>query len=176
MKAFLRDVLATLVLAVVIYLLLQVTVQHSVVISQSMEPTLQVGQHLIVNKVVFKFREPQRGDVIVFRPPNSPNPGATPYIKRVIGIPGDSIEIKGGAVYRNSQKLDEPYIKSAPTYTLPKMTVPANNYFVLGDNRNNSGDSHLGWTVTRQELIGKAWLTIFPFSRWGVVDSYSVAR
>ena len=108
MKAFLREILGTLILAVVIFFLLQTTIRHSVVISASMEPTLQIGHHLLVNKVVYKFHEPERGDIITFHPPNNPK---TVFIKRVIGLPNDTVSVKEGMVYVNDSPLSEPYIK-----------------------------------------------------------------
>ena len=169
MKGFLREILATLVLAVVIFLLLQTTIQSSVVVGSSMEPDLKDGQRLLINKVVYTFDEPQRGDVIVF---NSPNNSQTDFIKRIIGLSGDTIEIKKGTVSVNGSKLYEPYIADPPSYTLQPYKVQENNYFVLGDNRNRSNDSHNGWTVPHQNIIGKAWLSIWPPSEWGLVSNY----
>lgn len=169
MKTFLRETLWMIIVAVLFFFILQVTVGHSVVITGSMIPTLPIGQHLLINKVVYHFHEPERGDVIVFHPPNDP---AEIYIKRVIALPGDTVEIKGGMVYVNGSPLDEPYLNEAPRYTYPLQKVPEDNYFVLGDNRNNSGDSHTGWTVPRQNIIGKAWLTIWPPSEWGLALNY----
>ena len=166
MRTLFRDILITFIVAVVIFFTLRATLQTSVVISGSMEPTLQIGQRLLINKVVYKFHEPEAGDIITFNPPN--NPRAT-FIKRIIGLPGDTVEVKMGAVYINGVQLDEPYIKEPPTYTFRQYEIPKNNYFVLGDNRNNSGDSHTGWTLPRQNIIGKAWLTIWPLDKWGVV-------
>ena len=169
MKTFFREILAIIILAVVITLLLHTTIQTSVVITSSMESTLQVGQRLLINKVAYKFHEPERGDIIVFRPPNS---SEVLYIKRIIGLPGDTIEIKMRAVYVNGSKLDEPYIREPPAYTFPQYEIPENNYFLLGDNRNNSSDSHTGWTLPRQDIIGKAWLSIWPPDRWGLAPNY----
>jgi signal peptidase I len=134
-----------------------------------MEPSLSDGQRLLISKVTFYFRDPQVGEVIVFRPPNKKQPD---YIKRVIAGPGDIVEVKEGAVYINSYPLDEPYIKAQPHYTLPPTEIPEDHYFVLGDNRNNSNDSHNNWTVPREDIIGKAWLSIWPANQWGVVTSY----
>jgi signal peptidase I len=81
-----------------------------------------------------------------------------------------------GDVYVNGSKLDEPYVKNSPGYRLPPDEVPADNYFVLGDNRNNSNDSHNGWTVSRSSVIGKAWLSIWPPGRWGFVLNYLLMK
>jgi len=172
MRPLFREILTILVLAIVIFLLLQFTIQTSVVKYSSMEPTLNTNQWLVINKISYHFGEPDRGDVIIFRPPNNQNPKATPFIKRIIGIPGDTVEVKEDGVYVNGSPLDEPYIKESPTYILPQQNIPENHYFVLGDNRNNSNDSHHGWTVPRQNIIGKAWLSIWPLDKWGLVANY----
>lgn len=169
MKGFLKEFLITLGLAVVIYLILQTTIQSSIVNNVSMQPTLIAGQRLIVIKAMYVFSEPDRGDIIIVHPPVAPE---EEWVKRLIGLPGDTIEIKHGTVYVNTSPLKEPYVKSAPSYTFAPYTVPAGHYFVLGDNRNNSTDSHTGWTVTRDSIVGKAWLRIWPFDKWGTVGSY----
>jgi len=168
MRVFLREILGPILLAVVIFLILQATIQSFVVVGSSMEPTLSDGQRLLTNKVVYLFHEPETGDVIVFEPPNKQQPD---YIKRIIALPGDTVEVKTGVVYVNNTPLDEPYIKDQPKYTLQSQEIPDDNYFVLGDNRNNSNDSHRGWTVPRQNIVGKAWLSIWPPSRWGTVTN-----
>ncbi len=169
MKAFLREILITAVLAVVVFITIQATIQTFVVVGSSMEPSFWNGQRLIVNKAAYAFHQPEMGDVIVFQPPNGQHED---YIKRIIGLPGDTIEIKGGAVYVNGAKLSEPYIKDAPNYTLPHQKVLENSYFVLGDNRQNSNDSHTGWLVPRENLVGKAWLSIWPVAELGLVRDY----
>lgn len=164
-----KGIIGLVLLAVAVFLLIQFTIQSSIVVGHSMEPSLSDGQRLLISKATFFFREPQIGEVIVFRPPNKEQPD---YIKRVIAGPGDTVEIKAGVVYVNGSPLDEPYIKDHPYYTLPPTEVPEDNYFVLGDNRNNSNDSHNHWTVPREDIIGKAWLSIWPPGEWGVVTSY----
>jgi signal peptidase I len=169
MKGFIRELLITLGLAVVIFLLLQTTIQSSIVEGSSMQPGLQDGQRLIVVKAVYHFSTPQRGDVVIIHPPVSPE---KQWVKRIIGLPGDTIEVKNEAVYLNNFPLVEPYIKAPPAYTLAPYKVPADNFFVMGDNRNNSTDSHYGWTVTRDNIVGEVWLRIWPFTNWGVVKGY----
>ncbi len=175
MKLFLREALITLLLAALIFFGLQAVIDSRIIPSPSMEPTLQIGQRVIVSKVSYLFHEPERGDIVTFHPPNQPE-DAIPYIKRIIGLPGDTVEIKDHAVYVNGQRLDEPYIKEPPSYTYPEITIPEGQYFVLGDNRNVSADSHIGYTVSRDSIIGKAWLTIWPPSRWGLVPNYSLEK
>lgn len=171
MKTFLRDTLITILLTGVIFFLLQATVQVSIVTGPSMEPDLYHGQRIVVYKTAYLFHPPERGDIIVFRPPREL--GATPFVKRIIGLPGDTVEVKEGIVYINGSPLDEPYIKEPPTYTLAKEKITGNNYFVLGDNRNNTSDSHVWGTVPHQNIIGKAWLSIWPPDSWGLAPNYS---
>ena len=139
-----------------------------------MEPSLQDGQQLLIKKVVLHLFEPERGDIIIFHPPPPYSPKATLLIKRIIALSGDTVEVKNGEVYVNGSKLDEPYIKEPPTYNLQQKKIPENEYFVLGDNRNNANDSHNGWMVPRQNIVGKAWLSIWPPDEWGFVSNYSL--
>lgn len=167
----LREILVTLVVAIAMFFALQTTIQSSVVVGSSMEPNLQNGQRLVVNKTAYAFKEPSRGDVVIFRSPGNQN---TEFIKRVIGLPGDTVVIKDGKVMVNGKKLNEPYIASPPHYSLNEVKVPADSYFVLGDNRNNSNDSHNGWTVPRPSIIGKAWVSIWPPDDWGLAPNHSL--
>ena len=169
MKSWVREVLITVGLAVAIYLIIQTSLQNSVVYDVSMQPTLLAGQRLIVIKPAYNFREPERGEIIIVRPPTDPN---REFVKRLIGLPGDIIEVKGGTVYVNQVPLEEPYIKEKPRYTLAPVKIPEDNYFVLGDNRSNSSDSHLGWTVTRDHIVGWAWLRYWPLGKFGGAGSY----
>ncbi len=179
MKTFLKEALIIIVLAAVIYGLLQFVIQGVPVLGSSMEPNLESsGERVLISRVVYWFHGPQRGDIITFHPPASwPNPPKLPFIKRVIGLPGDTVEIKSGKIYLNgsSQPLVEPYIKMPFTYSMAKIQVPAGQYFVLGDNRNISEDSHLYGTILRKTIIGKAWLVYWPPSLWGAVANYHFA-
>ena len=169
MRTFLREIAVTTILAVVIFILLQTTFQTFIVVGSSMEPNFEEEQRLLINKTVYHFHEPERGDVIVFQPFENRQ---VDYIKRVIALSGDTVEVKTGVVYVNDSPLDEPYIKDPPAYTLPQKKIPDNNYFVLGDNRNNSNDSHNGWTVPHQNIIGKVCLSIWPPNQWGLGANY----
>ena len=171
MRGVIREVVTTIIVAVVIFLVLQATVQSFVVIGSSMRPNFEPGQRLLVSKVAYRFGEPQRGEVIVFRPPNNKD---IDYIKRVIALPDDKIEIKEGTVYINNVALDEPYIKAPTNDTLRPTEIPENEYFVLGDNRNHSNDSRDWGTVPRENIIGKAWLSIWPPDQWGLVAHYTL--
>ena len=175
MKAFIRDILGALIVAGVIFFTLQITIGSIIIPSGSMEPTLVIGERIITSKVAYMLREPERGDIITFHPPYQPE-DATPLIKRIIGLPGESVEIKEGIVYihqnGNVYPLDEPYIEELPNHDFQGDIIPEDEYFVLGDNRNDSGDSRTGWTVPNDNIIGKAWLRIRPLDEWGVVLNY----
>ncbi|MFH1169807.1 MAG: signal peptidase I [Chloroflexota bacterium] len=170
MKA-LREIALTLILALVIFVVMQATVQQFVVIGNSMLPSFQNNERLLVNKAVYIFRQPQRGEVVVFR-----HSKETDYIKRIIGLPGDTVEVKKNKVYVNGSALNEPYINNAPDYTFGPEKIPEGQYFVLGDNRDNSDDSHSGWVVPRDDIVGKAWILIWPPDNWGLVPSYPLAE
>jgi len=172
MRAFLREFLITAVLALAVFLLLRFTIDTVIILGISMEPSFHSGQRVLISKVTYRMHEPERGDVIVFQP-NNGDKGE--YIKRIIAKPGDTVEVKNGAVYVNGTRLKEPYISSAPSYHLDKQKIPADNYFVLGDNRNRSNDSHNGWVVPRQNIAGKAWVSIWPPPTWGLIPEYSLS-
>ncbi len=169
MKSFLREVVITIVLAVIIFLAARATMQTFVVVMTSMEPNFHEGQHLVVNKAVYFFGDPSRGDVVIF---DAPNNSSEDFIKRIIGIPGDTVEVRNGAVFINGIKLDEPYIMEPPVYIMAEKEIPDDSYFVLGDNRNHSNDSHNNWLVPRDNIIGKAWLSTWPPDNWGTALNY----
>jgi signal peptidase I len=169
MRNFFRDIVITVILAAVIFFALQFAVGNFVVIGPSMQPSFYEGERVVATKLAYKLHEPERGDVIIFLPPDGMDED---LIKRIIGLPGDVVEVRGGVVYVNNLPLDEPYIKNPPSYSYSVEVVPENEYWVLGDNRNNSNDSHTGWTVPREDIIGKAWLIIWPPDQWKVVPDY----
>ncbi len=172
MRAFIKEILSTLLLTLALFLIIHFTLQSYVVEGTSMEGNLHNGQRLLVSKITYLFHPPERGDIIIFRFPQDED---IDYVKRIIGLPGDTVEIKEGKVYINAHPVDEPYINSSPTYTMSKQRVPEGNYFVLGDNRNYSSDSHYGWTLPRQNIIGKAWVSYWPTTEWGIVAHYPLA-
>jgi signal peptidase I len=132
--------------------------------SGSMLPTLKINDRFIIDKTAYKTQSPQRGDMIMFNPTEQlkREKFKDKFIKRIIGLPGDKIKIQNGKVYINGKPLKENYILEPPQYNHKLVTVPANSYFVLGDNRNNSYDSHYWGFVTRDLIVGKL---IWKFAR-----------
>ncbi len=171
MKTIIRDILITLAIALVIFLVLRVSVQAYKVRETCMEPNFFEGEWLLAGKAAYWWGEPERGDVIILHPPFDPEEY---YIKRLIAKPGDTVEVKDGTVYVNGTALDEPYIKEAPAYTFALKELGEDEYFVLGDNRNNANDSHTGWTVTRENIVAKVWFSYWPLSEWGGSKDYSL--
>ena len=171
----LRDFVTIVVIAGVLVLILQAVVQKFIVDGHSMDNTLQNGQQFMVNKVVYNLHEPERGDIIVFHPPTEVD--TDDYIKRIIGLPGETIFINEGTVYiidteGTVTELEEPYIELESTRSLAAVAIPEGEYFVMGDNRGNSADSRNGWTLERENIIGKAWVTIWPPSLWGLIPNH----
>lgn len=138
--------------------------------SDSMMPTLHIGDRLVIEKVSYYLHPPQQGDIVVFQPPvvlqnsNIPKPA---FIKRIIGQPGQTIEIHDGKVYVDDQPLEENYILEPPAYQWGPAVVPEDQYFVMGDNRNNSNDSHVWGFLPRQNVIGRAQFRFWPLDRIG---------
>lgn len=143
--------------------------------SGSMEPTLQIDDRLIVDKISYRFNSPQRGDIVVFNPTDTlkEQKFKDAFIKRIIGLPGEEVQVKGGRVYVNGQPLRENYIADKPNYEWGPRTVPPGSYLVLGDNRNNSYDSHYWGFVPRENIIGRAVVRFWPLSRVGDLEPSS---
>ncbi len=147
--------------------------------SGSMLPTLQIDDRLIIDKLTYRFNPPQRGDIIIFTPPESVDAYMPPkasgrkdaFIKRIVGVPGDRIEVVNGKLMINGNALKESYIQEPPNYTLTMTQVPNDAYFVLGDNRNNALDSHIWGFVPRDNIIGKATKRFWPFDRAGALSN-----
>jgi signal peptidase I len=139
--------------------------------SESMFPTLAVGDRLIVEKLSYYGHPPQRGDIVVFAPPPQLQEQGyledQAFIKRVIGLPGEKIEVKNGRVYVDGEWLTESYIAEAPTYGMSPMVVPPDRLFVMGDNRNNSNDSHVWGFLPQTNIIGHACFRFWPIDRLG---------
>jgi len=168
------ETLVVILIAVALFVGLRLTIQTYIVYGPSMEPNYWENEWIIVNKMAFKSSEPNTGDIIVFQPPI---PSTKPFIKRVVGLPGESVEIKNGTVYIHKpdgtiSTLYEPYIKEPFSTTYRSPVIGQDEYFVMGDNRNNSSDSRSGWLVSRDDIVGKAWISIWPPRLWGVADNY----
>lgn len=170
--SFLVDVLETLILSVVLFVSINIISARIRVDGDSMEPTLVSGEYVVVNRLSYRLGHPQRGDIIVFHFPRDPK---EEYIKRVIGLPGDEVNVMNGLVYVNGQSLDENYLDVKMNYT-GSWTVPTGQLFVLGDNRNNSSDSHDWGTVPMDYVVGKAVLVYWPPPAWGLIDHVTLAN
>lgn len=189
-----REILLVVILALAIFLLVQSTMQHFQVEGASMEPSLSNREHILVNRATYfhvnqgwashiipflkwsgdagyLFHPPNRGDIVVFR---FPKDNHRDFIKRIIAVPGDTVEIKQGKVYVNGRALKETYIKEPPRYDMPLQRIPPDSYFVLGDNRNNSDDSHVWGIVPSQNIVGKPWATVWPPKDWGLAPNHSL--
>jgi signal peptidase I len=188
MSSIAREFLEAIVLAMVVFLVIQTSIQNFKVEGSSMQPTLEGGQYLLVNKLVylrmdqdrlsrmmpfwsvtsgeqsFAVHPPRRGEVIVFHFPRDPS---RDFVKRVIGVPGDTVEIRNGMVMVNGQVLDEPYLTSLDNSSMSRVTIGEGEYFVLGDNRRGSNDSRNWGTVPEVNILGKVWIIYWPLSQWG---------
>lgn len=198
-SSLVREVIETLLLALIIFVAVRAVVLNFRVDGLSMTPSMQNNEMVLVNRnaylhfdtwalvdwlpfvehdeenVVYPFDPPERGDVIVFNAPVA-NPDK-PYIKRVIGLPGETIEIRDDHVYIDGERMDEPYLDGERTFCAGRtacepVTVPEGHVFVLGDNRDNSSDSRAFGPVSVDRIIGKAWLTYWPFDAAGIVPHY----
>jgi signal peptidase I len=161
----LREIAETLLLTMLIFWAVNAATGRFRIDGSSMEPNLHDGEYIIINKLVYQLREPQRGDVVVFQYPHDPS---RDFIKRVIGIPGDEVTIERGIVSINGHPIEEPYIAQPGAYSGHWKLGP-DEFFVLGDNRNNSSDSHNWGVLPRDNLIGRAWVIYWPVQDWGSV-------
>lgn len=172
MKEILNTSLYLLVVLAVTYLVIHFVGQRTQVQGESMEPTLHNGDNLIVDKITYRFKDPQRFDIIVFPFKYKED---TFYIKRIIGLPGETVQITNdGEIYINGEVLKEGYGKEVmldPGNAYTPITLGEDEYFVLGDNRNNSSDSRSSsvGVIHRDDIIGRAWLRIWPFSKFGIL-------
>lgn len=193
MRAVVRELIETVILALLIFLALQFSVQNFRVEGSSMQPTLEEGQYILVNKLLylrfdpqnvlkflpfidsertnflFPISSPERGEVIIFHFPRDPS---RDFVKRVIGEPGDTVEIKRGAVFVNGVELDEDYIDRPDRGSMAPFDVGENEYFVLGDNRRASNDSRDWGTVPAELVIGKAWVNYWPLEQAGILSTF----
>jgi signal peptidase I len=163
---FLWEIVQTLLMAIILYFLIDTVVGRVRVENISMQPTLHEGEFILVNKLAYRLGNFHRGDIVVFHYPRDP---AEDFIKRVIGLPGDTVVIENGQVMVNGQVLDEPYIKAPPQYT-NTWQVPEGQVFVLGDNRNQSSDSHSWGFVPRANFVGKALVIYWPLQELRILN------
>lgn len=169
---FIIDTVETILLALVLFLVINALSARVRVENVSMKPTLQPGEFLLVNRVAYKLGDPDIGDIIVF---HAPGGSELDYIKRVIGLPGDEVRVVDGTVFVNDQPLYESYLAEEPNYT-GNWTVPTGSYFVLGDNRNNSSDSHLWGFVPEEDLVGRALLVYWPLDKFTLLRSPDIVQ
>lgn len=191
MRALVRELIETVILALIIFLALDFSVQNFRVEGPSMQPTLGSGQHVLVNKLVylrmnpkklsrlvpflhsdgdevFPFHAPNRGDIIIFRSPRDPS---RDFVKRVVGVPGDTVEIRQGRLLVNGVERPEPYVVNHDETSRRPAVVPPDSYFVLGDNRRESSDSREWGPVPAENLIGRAWVAYWPFDKLSALGS-----
>jgi signal peptidase I len=184
-KQFLREILETVVLAVILFFVINLVSARVRVEGFSMIPTLDNGEYVLISRLSYLTGNYQRGDIIVFRPPMYPDitfwqrlfglPGFDDkyedYIKRIIGLPGETVKIANGKVYINNVPLVEPYIETPPDYS-DTWTVPEGQLFVLGDNRNNSADSHAWGFLPEKNILGKALVIYWPFTDFMIIHQH----
>jgi signal peptidase I len=166
-----RDVIETVLLIVVVYTLVNLSTARAIIVGPSMQPNFYTGQLMVVNRLAYYFANPQRGDVVVLHNPHSEclapekveTTGCEDLIKRVIGLPGETVKIIQGRVYVNEVRLEEPYVKDYCHSSCDgEWVVQQDQYFVLGDNRNNSSDSHSFGPIPRRLIVGEAWVRYWP--------------
>lgn len=174
--AFFLDFVETVVMALAVFVIIYLFLfQPHQVKGSSMYPNFHNGEYILTDKISYKLGNPQKGDVIIFKAPKNEE---YDYIKRIIGLPGDTIEVLNSKIYLNQQLLDEPflpsdYITSGGTFLRPGLTVtvPPDEFFVMGDNRSHSSDSREWGFVPKENIVGKAWIRYWPPARMGLVTS-----
>lgn len=169
---FLLDVLETLLLSAALFLVINALSARVRVDGSSMLPTLHNGEFVLVNRIAYRFEPPQRGDIVVFHYPPDPSQD---LIKRVIGLPGEEVTIQDGVVRVNGEPLVEPYISEPPLYA-GTWLVPEGHLFVLGDNRNDSSDSHSWGMLPYENIVGKAVLIYWPFENLQLIDHHDFVK
>jgi signal peptidase I len=166
-KSWLRELVESILPALVIVLVVNVFLaQATRVEGQSMEPNLHNSERLIIEKITYRFRAPQRGDIVVLRPPQR---STVPLIKRVIGLPGDTVEIRDNRVYVNGESLEEGYLDQPTKGLMAPRLVPEGFVLVLGDNRQASNDSRSFGVIADDDVIGRAWFRYWPLDRAGLL-------
>jgi len=163
----LREMVETILLTLLIYVLIRTfLIENYRVVGHSMVPTLEDRQFLVVNKLDYRLRQPRRGDIVVFFDPRD---GDRKLIKRIVGLSGEVVEIRNGQVFVDGRTLDEPYIQNRARYSESATQVPEGHFYVLGDNRSNSSDSHNWGTLSEEKIVGRAWFSYWPPELWGLI-------
>lgn len=169
-KKLLCETLEILIFAFILSWGLRSTVVEAITVpTGSMLPTIQLQDRLVVDELSYKLSEINRGDVIVFHPLTSVDSSGDLWIKRVIGLPGDIVEIKVGKVFINDHALTESYEMAKPNYTYGPLVIPKDSYFVLGDNRNDSLDSHYWGVLPAKNIVGRALFRYWPLNHFGLL-------
>ncbi len=168
-----RDVVETLLLTAIVFLVVNALIGRFRIEQVSMEPNLHEGEYVIVDKVSYSVRQPQRGEIVVLKRAGQPD-----LIKRVIGLSGETLEVRNGQVLINGQPLTEPYIRGPIAQVTAPLQIPAAHYFVMGDNRNNSSDSRVFGAISRDDIVGRAWIIYWPPPNWQVLQApnYALAQ
>ncbi len=194
MRQFIRELVETVLLSLAVFLALHFSVQNFRVEGSSMVPTLTEGQYIVANKIIYSrvstdtfarflpfvqpsgeddslytFHPPRYGEIIIF---NFPSDNSRDLVKRVIGLPGDTIEIESGQVIRNGEVLDEPYVVNRDRRSVGPIVVPENSYYVLGDNRRSSSDSRDWGFLSNEHVIGRAWISYWPSNAVGFLHAF----
>ena len=170
-RQFIIETLQTILLAIVLYFLIDTFIARVRVEKVSMYPTLQPGQFILVNKFAYRIGEMEHGDILIFHFPDNPEED---YIKRLIGLPGDYVEIHHGLVFINGEQLVEPY-QGSPPNDIGDWTVPQDSIFVLGDNRRESSDSRAWGFVPTQNIVGKAIFRYWPFDEIKILSQSKIS-
>jgi len=171
-KGPIREWIETIVVALVLALIIRAfIIQVFYIPSGSMEPTLKIRDRIIVNKFIYRFREPERFDIVVFRyPGRKPGEPKRDFIKRVIGLPGEKLVIKEGIIYINGKAIKEVHPMNRDYSNYGPISIPADNYFVMGDNRPNSADSRVWGFVPEENIAGPAFIRIWPLTKLGPIS------
>lgn len=163
------EIVEIVVIALILsWVLRTFVVEARVIPTGSMLPTIQLQDRVVVDKLFFKFTGLHRDDIVVFRPPPAAN-ATEDFIKRIIGLPGETLQVANGKVYINGKPLVEPYELQPPNYSFGPIKIPANCYFVMGDNRNNSDDSHEWGVLPAQNITGRSLFRYWPLDRFGAL-------
>ncbi len=170
-SSLLREIVETALLTALVFLLVNAATGRFQIDGSSMEPNLHHDERVIVDKISYLLGAPQRGDVVVFYLDGQPKD----YIKRVIGLPGETIEVTNGTVYIDGRPLEERYILQSGVGALPARQLSADEYFVMGDNRGNSQDSRSFGPIHLKNIVGRAWIIYWPPAEWALVPHYTDA-